>query len=175
MPYPTEPLREQESTYLVQDRDNQEEMIRLDLQDKMLNTGMGGVLPELVDHAHLRRVLDVGCGTGSWLMETARTYPTIERLVGVDISDKMLAFARAQAQEQQVEKKVEFRTMDALRILDFPAQSFDLVNQRFGTSWLRMWEWKKILMEYQRVARPGGIVRITEYKIVESNSPALTA
>ena len=174
MAFPTEPLREQESTYLVQDRNNQEEMIRLDLQDKMLNIGMGGVLPELADHSHLRRVLDVGCGTGNWLIETARTYPNIEKLVGVDISDKMLTFARAQAQAQQMDKRVEFKTMDALRILDFPVHSFDLVNQRAGTSWLRKWDWKKILLEYQRVTRLGGIIRITEYNIGENNSPALT-
>jgi hypothetical protein len=30
MAYPTEPLREQESTYIIQDRTNQEEMIRLE-------------------------------------------------------------------------------------------------------------------------------------------------
>jgi trans-aconitate methyltransferase len=56
-------------------------MARQDIQDKMLTTGMGGVLPELagrVDYSCLQRVLDVGCGTGGWLMETARTYPTIE-------------------------------------------------------------------------------------------------
>jgi hypothetical protein len=75
----TEPLREHSSTYIVQDRSNLEEMTRLEIQDKMLTTAMGGVLPELVDPGSLQRVLDVGCGTGGWLMETARTYPTIEK------------------------------------------------------------------------------------------------
>ena len=58
--------------------------------------------------------------------------------------------------------------------LEFPTSSFDLVNQRLGASWLRTWEWTKLLVEYQRVTRPGGIIRITEADIVESNSPALT-
>jgi ubiquinone/menaquinone biosynthesis C-methylase UbiE len=149
-------------------------MNRLEIQDKMLTTGMGGVLPELTDHSRLRRVLDVGCGTGDWLLETARTYPTIQRLVGADISDKMIEHARAQAKAQQLDGRVEFQTMDALRILEFPPASFDLVNQRFGASWLRTWEWTKILVEYQRVCRPGGIIRITECDNIESNSPALT-
>jgi SAM-dependent methyltransferase len=53
--------------------------------------------------------------------------------------------------------------------------SFDLVNQRLGISWLRTWEWRKLLLEYQRVCRPGGIIRITESNVgVECNSPALT-
>src|SRR5215469_2417565 len=95
---PTKPENEHPSAYFVQDRSNVEEMTRLSIQDKMLTTGMGGVLPELADPTNLRRVLDVGCGTGGWLMETARTYPTIEKLIGADISLKMLAYARNQAE-----------------------------------------------------------------------------
>ncbi len=170
----TEPPRENPSTYVVQDRDNQEEMTRLEGQDKMLTTGMGGVLPELTDPTSLRGVLDVGCGTGGWLMETARTYPTIERLVGGDISGKMLAYARAKAAALGLDGRVQFQTMDALRVLEFPGASFDLVNQRAGVSWLRTWDWTKLLLEYRRVCRPGGIIRITEPNIsFEGNSPAL--
>jgi len=65
--------------------------------------------------------------------------------------------------------------MDALRALDFPSSFFDLVNQRAGFSWLRTWEWKKILLEYQRVARSDGIIRISEADVWSGgNSPALT-
>jgi ubiquinone/menaquinone biosynthesis C-methylase UbiE len=149
-------------------------MNRLENQDKMLTASMGGVLPELADPTSLRKVLDVGCGTGGWLMETARTYPTIKRLVGADISDKILEYARDRAKAEQLDGRVQFYTMDALRILEFPPASFDLINQRFGTSWLRTWEWSKILVEYQRVCRPGGIIRITECDNIASNSPALT-
>jgi ubiquinone/menaquinone biosynthesis C-methylase UbiE len=177
MSYPQqEALREHPSTYIVQDRSNPEEIARLEIQERMLNTAMGGPLPELADHAGLRRVLDVGCGTGGWLMETARTYPTIEKLVGADISRKMLTHASAQAKDGQLDQRVQFQIMDALRILDFPTSFFDLVNQRFGASWVRTYEWTKLLVEYQRVTRPGGIIRITEGNmLIESNSPTLTA
>jgi ubiquinone/menaquinone biosynthesis C-methylase UbiE len=169
---PMEPPREHESTYFVQDRSNLDEMTRLEIQDNMITTGMGGVLPELIDPTILRSILDVGCGTGGWLMETARTYPTIKKLVGGDISGKTLDYARTKAEQQQLDTRVQFKTMDALRALDFPDASFDLVNQRFGTSWLRTWEWTKILLEYQRVTRPSGIIRITETSGFESSSPA---
>jgi ubiquinone/menaquinone biosynthesis C-methylase UbiE len=156
----------------VQDRDNQEEMTRLEVQDKMITTGMGGVLPELTDTTVLRQVLDVGCGTGGWLIEVAREYPTIEKLVGADISNKMISYARARAEQQG--SRAQFQTTDALRALPFSNDSFDLVNQRFGVSWLRTWEWKKILLEYERVSKPGGIIRIAEGHVTnESNSPAL--
>ena len=175
MSYPTEPLREHPSAYFVQDRDNLEEVARLEIQDNMLTAGMGGALPELADPASLRRVLDVGCGTGGWLMQTAKTYPTIEKLFGGEISGKMVEYACSQAERLGLGGRVQFQTMDALRVLEFPPAFFDLVNQRLGASWIRRAEWTKLFMEYHRVTRPGGIVRITEASIVESNSPALTA
>jgi ubiquinone/menaquinone biosynthesis C-methylase UbiE len=135
---------------------------------------MGGVLPEIANPVTLQRVLDVGCGTGGWLMETARTYPTIAKLVGADISSDMLAYARAKAESLGLSERVRFQAMDALRILEFPDASFDLINQRLGISWLRIWDWKKILLEYYRVSRPDGIVRITECDNPESNTPAFT-
>src|SRR5215472_9456970 len=170
-----EPPKEHPSAYIVEDRGNLDEMSRLEVQGKMLTKGMGGVLPELSDLISLRQVLDVGCGTGDWLIELALTAPGIKRLVGVDVSLKIVEYARARAKAEAVDERVEFQTMDALRILQFPDASFDLVNQRFGFSWLRTWEWRKILLEYYRVTRPGGIIHITEPHLTgETNSPALT-
>jgi ubiquinone/menaquinone biosynthesis C-methylase UbiE len=168
------PRREHPSTYMVQDRSNQQELTRVTIQDQMLTSGMGGVLPEQPDATRFQRVLDVGCGTGCWLIEAARTYPTMTLLVGVDVSGRMIEHARALAASQQVEDRVRFAEMDALRMLEFPSDSFDLVNQRLGASYLRTWEWPKLLQEYQRVTRPGGVIRITESNMVtESSSPAM--
>jgi ubiquinone/menaquinone biosynthesis C-methylase UbiE len=158
----------------VQDRSNEEEMTRLQIQDQMITARMGGVLPEQPDPKSFGRVLDVGCGTGGWLVEAAKTYSTMSLSVGVDVSDKMLDYARAQAAAQQVSDRVQFVSMDVLRMLEFPDAYFDLVNHRYGMSWLRTWDWPKLLSEYQRVAQPGGVVRVTEVDFVtESSSPAL--
>lgn len=169
-----DPQREHPSTYIVQDRSNEEELTRLQIQDHLVTVGMGGVLPEQPDPAAFQRVLDVGCGTGGWLIETATTYPTIARLVGVDVSSRMVEYARSQAAASRVNDRVQFQAMDALRMLEFPANSFDLVNLRFGQSYLRTWEWPKLLREFRRVTRLGAVMRITESDIVESTSPALT-
>lgn len=174
MSLPGKPDREYPSTYVVQDRSNEEELIRLNVQDQMLTASMGGVLPEQPDPTIFKRVLDVGCGTGSWLIEAAKTYPEMSLLVGVDVSRSMIEYAKAQAEAQGICDRVEFHTMDALRHLAFPDGHFHLVNQRLGMSYLRTWDWPPLLQEFQRVTRHGGIVRVTESDvIIESNSPAL--
>ncbi len=166
--------KEHPSTYVVQDRQNQQELERLTIQDKVITTSMGGVLPEQSDPANLKRVLDVACGTGNWALEAAQTYPAMS-LIGIDVSKHMMDYARAQATEKQVAERLEFHVMDALRMLEFPAGYFDLVNIRFGVSFLRTWDWPKMISEMLRVTRHGGIVRVTDEEIVhENNSPALT-
>ncbi len=168
------PLNERSSTYMVQDRSNSEELTRLAIQDQVLTTSMGGALSEQSDLTRLQRVLDVGCGTGGWLIEAARSIPTISLLIGVDISKMMVEYARAQAVANQVSDRVEYHVMDVLQMLEFPAAFFDLVNQRLGISYLRVWDWHKLLKEYQRVTRPGGVIRITEGAGPVCNSPVLT-
>jgi ubiquinone/menaquinone biosynthesis C-methylase UbiE len=166
---------EHPSTYFVENRSSKDDLTRLQIQDQMLTTAMGGVLPEQSTPAAFRRVLDVGCGTGGWLIETARTYPTIAVLAGVDVSNTMVEHARTQATLHQLDERVEFHVMDALRMLEFPDHFFDLVNQRSGASYLRTWDWRKLLQEYRRVLQKGGIVRISEGEWgPESTSPALT-
>ncbi|HEY4034550.1 MAG TPA: class I SAM-dependent methyltransferase [Ktedonobacteraceae bacterium] len=162
------------STYIVQDRKNRKELARLNIQDRMVTAGMGGVLPEQPDPTVFRRVLDVGCATGGWIIEAAQTYPTIS-LVGIDISERMIKYARTQAQTHQACNRVEFHVMDVLRTLEFLASSFDLVNLRLGLSFLRTWDWPKLRSELLRVTRPDGIVRVTDSDVMPpSNSPALT-
>ena len=169
-----DPRQAYEGTYFVLDRSNEEELTRLMIQDQMLTAGMGGALPEQSDPTIYRRVLDVGCGTGGWLVETAKTYPTMSQLIGIDIDRRMIAYARKQAEEQQVQKRVEFHIMNALLALEFPTHYLDLVNMRMGGSFLRTWEWPQILHEFTRVTQPEGTIRIVESDVVgKSNSPAL--
>jgi ubiquinone/menaquinone biosynthesis C-methylase UbiE len=156
------PRWEHPSTYVVQDRDNQEELARLQSLDKVATQSAGGVLPEQPDPTSFKRVLDIGCGTGGWLIETAKTYPHMTQLFGIDISSTILGYARSQAEAHQVSDRVEFVVMDALRMLEFPSNFFDLVNMRFGQSYLRTWDWPKLLQEALRVSKPGGVIRFTE-------------
>ncbi len=174
MPKPGQPHPEYPSTYFVEDRGNKEELARLQVLDHLLTAGMGGVLPEQPDPTVFERVLDVGCGTGGWLIELAQAVPSSSLLIGVDPSRTFVEYARAQAQAAQVSDRVEFHVADALHTLEFPTDFFTLVNQRAGWSWLRTWDWPTLLHEYQRVCRPNGVIRITESDTWQGTSPAMT-
>ena len=167
--------KEHPSTYFVQDRSSIDEMHRLVLQDRLLTEKLGGIFPELstANVKSIRSVLDIACGPGSWILEGAKAHEHI-KWAGVDISATMINYAREQAQQEQLSDRVTFATMDALRMLEFPDQSFDLVNIRLGVSFLRTWDWPKLIHEMIRVCRVGGILRIGEATIGgETTSPAL--
>jgi ubiquinone/menaquinone biosynthesis C-methylase UbiE len=157
-------------TYIIPTRFKDEELNRLLIHDQVINDGMGGVLPEQPDPARLRRVLDVGCGTGGWLIQTAQTYPTIPQLMGIDFNPHVIAYAQEQVEQLKLGERVEFRVMDVLRILDRPLDYFDLINLRRGGTYLRTWDWPKVLLELQYMTRPGGVIRVTETDMVGSTN-----
>ncbi len=169
---PHQQKQQYSGTYFVQDRQNEDELLRLAAQDRIVTASMGGVLAEQAAPSAFRRVLDVACGAGGWVIEAAQTYPEMS-LVGVDVNGHMIEYARAQAAALHVDNRIEFHVMDALGILDFPDESFDLVNMRFAISFVRTWDWPRVLSELLRVVRPGGVVRLTDEEVIhQSNSPA---
>ena len=76
-----------------------------------------------------RRVLDIGCGTGSTTLAVARRLGAASRCVGVDISEPMLALARTRGAHEG--SPAEFIRADA-QTYPFEAGIFDLVVSRFG-------------------------------------------
>jgi len=161
------------STYIVHESKQKAELLRLALQSRMITTAMGGVLSEQHDPSSFRRVLDVGCGTGGWALEVAQTYLETNA-VGIDINPLLIDYSRTQAKTQGLENRVEFHVMDALKKLEFPDNSFDLVNLRFGVSFVRTWDWPNLLLEMQRVVRPRGTIRLTECEINTPGSSQAT-
>jgi ubiquinone/menaquinone biosynthesis C-methylase UbiE len=159
------------NTYLI-DTESGAEMARLLNQDRLLTKGMGGLLAERDnDFSGFRRVLDVACGPGGWAQEVARAHPSIE-VVGIDISQTMIDYARAQTQAQGL-TNASFIVMDALKPLDFPDNSFDLVNLRYLTGFVPTSSWLPLIQEMYRVARVRGIIRLTDSECGISNKPAL--
>lgn len=159
---------EDQGTFFLQNKWNKEESLRAQREDQMLTRAMGGPLAEQADANGFAHALHLACGSGDWTIEAARLYPYMS-LVGIDHNPHILDYACANAAAARVAERVKFQVMDVLRPLAFPAASFDLVNLRLGVTFLRTWEWPEVIAEILRVARPGGVIRITEPQIVHQN------
>ena len=106
---------------------------------------------------HLRagmRLLDVGCGPGTLTVDLARRVGPAGEVVGVDISEAVVAEAAAHAAERGADN-VSFRAGD-FRELDLGARSFDVVHAHQVLQHLR--DPVGALAAMGRLARPGGIV-----------------
>jgi ubiquinone/menaquinone biosynthesis C-methylase UbiE len=165
-----EPSAYQKQNTYVLDAESSAEMARLMRQEQLLTSGMGGVFPEQIDLGGVERVLDLACGPGGWALEVAYTYGDMQ-VLGVDISERMTAYANAQAQVQLL-PNVSFEVMDILKPLAFPANAFDLVNARLVSTFIQREKWPTLFTECLRVLRPGGIMRLTEVQLGMSNKPS---
>jgi ubiquinone/menaquinone biosynthesis C-methylase UbiE len=87
------------------------------------------VLVEHIAKRKAQRVLDVGCGTGSTTLGAARQLGPKGAVVGVDISEPMIALAKQRARSES--SPARFICADA-QTYAFDEQSFDLVISRFG-------------------------------------------
>jgi ubiquinone/menaquinone biosynthesis C-methylase UbiE len=155
----------------IMDAENAVEIARLIEQDALFTGGMGVLFPEGFDLSKMETVLDIGCGPGSWVIDVAFTCPHMD-VTGVDISKMMIDYARARAQVRRLENAL-FRVMDALQPLDFPDDSFDLINGRFLTGFMDKQSWPGLLQECRRILRPGGYLCLTECEAGYSTSLAL--
>ncbi len=92
--------------------------------------------------------LDLACGTGDITFRLAQKYPQ-GRVVGLDLTEAMLALARPQNSFYDV----EFIIGDMSRT-DFADESFDIITG--GYALRNAPDLKKALKEIHRVMKPGG-------------------
>ncbi len=150
---------QRENTYVI-DSENEEEMVRLMLHDRLLTKSMGGLFPERSSLSTIHTILDIACGPGGWVLEVASAYPEIQ-VIGIDISQRMIDYACAQAWVQKL-TNAQFRVMNALSPLGFPDNSFGLINARAIVGFMPTTAWPKLMQECLRILRPGGILRLTD-------------
>ncbi|MBZ4373720.1 class I SAM-dependent methyltransferase [Corallococcus sp. AS-1-6] len=87
------------------------------------------LLVEAAAEGSARRVLDVGCGTGSTTLAVARRLGAEGLCTGIDISEPMLAAARARAEQEGTPAR--FIRANA-QLHTFEPASFDMIISRFG-------------------------------------------
>ena len=101
-----------------------------------------------------RDILEIGVGTGL----TLPYFPKDSRVIGVDLSEEMLAKAREKVARMGLNQVVELIAMDACA-LSFPDQHFDAVTAQFVITLVP--DPEKALTEMARVLRPGGEIIIS--------------
>jgi ubiquinone/menaquinone biosynthesis C-methylase UbiE len=106
----------------------------------------------------VHEVLEVGCGTGVGSVYIAKRYQS--RVVAVDISDKMLSWARERALREGVAERVTFKNADVLE-LPFEEGRFDVVIVESVLAFVK--EKETAIRELFRVTKPGGYLGLNEY------------
>jgi SAM-dependent methyltransferase len=104
-----------------------------------------------------REILEVGCGIGVGPVYVARTYDC--RVVGVDISEQMIAWSRQRARKERAEDRIELRVADVLA-LPFEADRFDAVVCESVLAFVA--DKQGAIRELVRVTKPGGYVGLNE-------------
>ena len=107
---------------------------------------------------HPRRILDVAAGTADFAIAALRLKP--EKVIGVDISERMLELGREKIGKRRLGSVIELRAGDA-EALPFDEGSFDAAMVAFGARNFENLD--RGLREMHRVIRPGGKIVVLEF------------
>ncbi len=106
------------------------------------------------------KLLDVACGTGDFSI--AASQAGVSRIIGIDISEKMLEIGRKKVEAAGLAAKIDLRYGDSER-MEFADETFDAVTVAFG---VRNFEHLEIgLKEMYRVLKQEGEVVILEFSM----------
>jgi arsenite methyltransferase len=130
--------------------------------------GLGATdkLAELCSITQGKYVLDVGCGAGATPAYLVKRYGC--RVVGVDISQRMIERSEEMANREAVAGQTEFRVADAQQ-LPFDDDLFDAVITESVTAFPE--DKQRAVNEYVRVTKPGGYVGLNESTWLKTSPP----
>jgi demethylmenaquinone methyltransferase/2-methoxy-6-polyprenyl-1,4-benzoquinol methylase len=115
---------------------------------------------EIVKKTNPETVLDIATGTGDLAINLTKTSAT--KIIGLDISDGMLAVGRKKIEKLQLQNRIEMVLADSEKI-PFNDASFDAITVAFGVRNFENLETG--LSEIYRVLKPGGIFVVLETSI----------
>ncbi|MGY6560201.1 MAG: bifunctional demethylmenaquinone methyltransferase/2-methoxy-6-polyprenyl-1,4-benzoquinol methylase UbiE [Nitritalea sp.] len=103
-------------------------------------------------------ILDIATGTGDFAIEALALKP--EKIIGVDISEGMLAEGKKKMKKKKLEHIIDLQLGDSEKLL-FEDNKFDAVIVSFGVRNFENLE--KGLSDMYRVLKPGGKTVIVEF------------
>jgi ubiquinone/menaquinone biosynthesis C-methylase UbiE len=106
------------------------------------------------------RVLDIGCGTGTFATMLKQRHPGVE-VTGLDPDPKALARARRKAELANVSVRFDQGFADSL---EYAAMSFDLVFSSFMFHHLEGSNRERTLREVRRVLKPEGSFYLLDFE-----------
>jgi len=130
---------------------------RLRVLSRVMATGSAA----LFDRLGLRNgmvCLDAGCGGGDATRDIARRVAPEGRVVGIDMDEKKLEIARAEAQQLGI-SNVEFHAIDIREASSMPA-AFDVVYARFLLTHLN--DPAGAVAAFRNCLRPGGRLAVED-------------
>jgi ubiquinone/menaquinone biosynthesis C-methylase UbiE len=101
------------------------------------------------------RILEIGCGTGHSLVELAAGVGPKGLVLGLDLSNEMLRWAKANVRKARMAERVRLRCGDAAH-MSYADESMDAVFMSFSLELFDTPEIAQVLGECKRVLRPGG-------------------
>jgi len=128
----------------------------------------------LLEQANVRageRVLDLGCGTGTLVVQLKRRQPGAD-VVGIDPDANALARARRKARRADVAVAFDRGFADEL---PYPDRAFDRVFSSFMFHHLGSSEREAMLREVRRVLKPGGLFHLLDFVHRPENERGLVA
>jgi len=117
-------------------------------------------------------VLDIACGTGRNLIRAARAYPEA-RFFGLDVSDEMLATAKAHVAAADLEARIALARADATavptRAALFGVAAFDRVFISYALSMIP--PWRAAAGAAAAHLAPGGSLHVVDFGDGEALPP----
>ncbi|KAL8843927.1 MAG: hypothetical protein Q9176_001622 [Flavoplaca citrina] len=141
----------QEGRYLLPN--DEVEQNRMDLQYHAVRLVFGDKLFFAPLQNDMKRVLDVGTGTGIWVEDVADSYPDTE-VYGIDLSP---------IQPRWSAPNVKYQVDDVEQPWTFPRNHFDLIHTRIMLGSLR--DWPLFFTQCLKHLRPGGYVECQELSV----------
>ncbi len=115
------------------------------------------------------KILEIGFGTGHCLVALANAVGPLGQVIGLDISDGMLAIAQERLRQEGLNERSDLLLGDAANLNFIESGSLDAIFMSFTLELFDNPEIPRVLQECHRILKPGG--RITVVSMSKTNPP----
>jgi SAM-dependent methyltransferase len=129
-----------------------------------------GLLPSCVRAFRLKQVLDMNCRVGAWSISLALSYPGVS-VTGI-CTDMLAVQAARYSSSFLSQESVRFPEISLSRRLAFDDNTFDFVHSFTTAPVVKPRLWQAILLECQRVLKPGGKINLVSLSLGPTSSYA---